>query len=62
MKDGIIGKFVIVRGFDKLVCLNSGIFVVRLIKDDFLIEFFFWLLKLKIFIDFNGYIFYGLII
>jgi type I restriction enzyme S subunit len=58
-KDGTIGKLAIVRGLDKPACLNSGIFVVRPIKDDFSTEFLFWLLKSKTFTDFNGYTSYG---
>ncbi len=58
-KDGTIGKLAIVKNLDKPACLNSGIFVVRSIKDDFSTEFLFWILKSKMFTQFNEYTSYG---
>lgn len=58
-KDGTIGKLAIVKDLDKPACLNSGIFVVRPIKDDFITEYLFWLLKSKAFTQFNDYTSYG---
>jgi|SRR6218665_349876 len=58
-KDGTIGKLAIVNNLDKPACLNSGIFVVRSTQDDFSTEFLFWILKSKIFTQFNEYTSYG---
>lgn len=58
-KDGTIGKLAIVKGLDKPACLNSGIFVVRSTKADFSTEFLFWVLKSKVFTQFNEYTSYG---
>jgi len=58
-KDGTIGKLAIVNNLDKPACLNSGIFVVRSTKDDFSTEFLFWILKSKMFTQFNEYTSYG---
>lgn len=51
-KDGTIGKTSFVRNLDKPACLNSGIFVLRQIKDT-TVDFFYWLLNSSIFHDFN---------
>lgn len=58
-KDGTIGKLAIVHDLDKPACLNSGIFVVRSINRDFTTEFLFWILKSKVFNQFNEYTSYG---
>lgn len=58
-KDGTIGKLAIVKDLDKAACLNSGIFVVRSTKEDFSTEFLFWILKSKLFVQFNEYTSYG---
>lgn len=58
-KDGTIGKLAIVEELDKPACLNSGIFVVRSINEDFNTKFLFWILKSKAFIDFNEFTSYG---
>lgn len=58
-KDGTIGKLAIVNNLDKPACLNSGIFVVRSTKEDFSTEFLFWILKSKMFTQFNEYTSYG---
>lgn len=58
-KDGTIGKLAIVSELDKPACLNSGIFVVRSINEDFKTSFLFWILKSKIFTQFNDYTKYG---
>ena len=58
-KDGTIGKLAIVSELDKPACLNSGIFVIRSINEDFKTSFLFWILKSKIFTQFNDYTKYG---
>ena len=58
-KDGTLGKLAIVYNLDKPACLNSGIFVVRSTKEDFSTEFLFWVLKSRIFTQFNDYTSYG---
>ena len=58
-KDGTIGKLAIVSELDKPACLNSGIFVVRSLNEDFKTSFLFWILKSKIFTQFNDYTKYG---
>ncbi|HZW78627.1 MAG TPA: restriction endonuclease subunit S [Flavobacteriaceae bacterium] len=58
-KDGTIGKLAIVNNIDKPACLNSGIFVVRSTEEDFSTEFLFWILKSKLFTQFNEYTSYG---
>lgn len=58
-KDGTIGKLAIVRDLNKPACLNSGIFVVRSIKDDFTTDFLLWVLKSRSFLQFNEYTSYG---
>lgn len=51
-KDGTIGKTSFVRNLDKPACLNSGIFVLRQIKDTS-VDYFYWILNSSIFHDFN---------
>lgn len=58
-KDGTIGKLAVVANLDKPACLNSGIFVVRSIKDDFSTRYLLWVLKSSTFTDFNGLTAYG---
>lgn len=53
-KDGTIGKVALVQGLgiaDKAT-LNSGVFVVRPLRNNFSTKFYFWLLQSKIFTDF----------
>ncbi len=58
-KDGTIGKLAVVTNLDKPACLNSGIFVVRSTKEDFLTRYLLWVLKSSTFTDFNGLTAYG---
>lgn len=56
-KDGTIGKVALVEGLasgDKAT-LNSGVFVVRPLRDNFLTKFYFWLLQSRVFTDFVDY-------
>ncbi|MDO6572130.1 restriction endonuclease subunit S [Gilvimarinus sp. 2_MG-2023] len=55
-KDGTIGKVALVRRLDGKATLNSGVFVVRPIKDSYTSRFYFWLLQSSVFtgfVDFN---------
>ena len=55
-KDGTIGKIAIVKGKPQKVTLNTGVFVTRPLKNDYLQDYFFWLLTSEVFthfIDFN---------
>jgi type I restriction enzyme S subunit len=58
-KDGTIGKLAIVDNLDKPACLNSGIFVVRSLNDDFTTRYLYWMLSSDIFTKFNEYTSYG---
>ncbi len=58
-KDGTIGKLAIVEGLDKPACLNSGIFVVRSLKDNFSTRFLFWILSSEVFRSYNNYTSFG---
>lgn len=58
-KDGTIGKLAIVKGLDKPACLNSGIFVVRSLNDDFTTQYLYWVLRSDMFTKFNEYTSYG---
>jgi len=58
-KDGTIGKLAVVSDLDKPACLNSGIFVVRSLNNDFSTRYLFWALKSNIFTQFNDYTSYG---
>ena len=58
-KDGTIGKIAIVNNLYKPACLNSGIFVVRSTQEDFSTGYLFWILKSKLFTQFNEYTSYG---
>ncbi len=51
-KDGTIGKVALVRGLPKHATLNSGIFVIRPIKNAFCPEFFYYLLCSRVFTEF----------
>lgn len=56
-KDGTIGKLALIKNLNKPACLNSGIFLVRPIKD-FIAEYMYWILSsdvFKIFCDLNSY-------
>lgn len=57
-KDGTIGKVALVSNLkdDEKATLNSGIFVVRPLRNNFSTKFYFWLLQSKVFkefVDFN---------
>jgi type I restriction enzyme, S subunit len=58
-KDGTIGKIAVVNALDKPACLNSGIFVVRSLNEDFTTRFLFWILKSESFTQFNQFTSYG---
>ena len=56
-KDGTIGKVVLVNELPGLSCLNSGIFVTRPLKSEYLPRFFFHILNSSIFrtfVEFNS--------
>lgn len=53
-KDGTIGKVVYVGNLKGLSCLNSGIFLTRPIKNEYISKYFFWILNsnvFKVFVD-----------
>lgn len=55
-KDGTIGKIAIVKNMPKIATLNSGIFLTRPKKEEYLQEFMYWVLfsdVFKTFYDFN---------
>ena len=54
-KDGTIGKVAKVSRLDKPACLNSGIFVVKKIKDAFIQDFLYWTFVSSQLIDFNNF-------
>lgn len=54
-KDGTIGKIAKVSGLDKPACLNSGIFVVKQIKNAFLQDFLYWTFVSSQLIEFNNF-------
>ena len=58
-KDGTIGKLAIVENLDKPACLNSGIFVVRSLIDNFSTRYLYWILRSTIFSNYNNYTSYG---
>ena len=55
-KDGTIGKVALVSNLDGNATLNSGVFVVRPLRDNYTSKFYFWLLQSSVFtefVDFN---------
>ena len=56
-KDGTIGKVALVDGLktNEKATLNSGVFVVRPLINNFSTKFYFWLLQSKVFTDFVDY-------
>lgn len=54
-KDGTIGKIAKVTNLDKPACLNSGVFVMKHIKDKFFSDFLFWSLSSNLFKGYNSY-------
>ncbi len=56
-KDGTIGKVVYVGELKGQTCLNSGIFLTRPLKNDYLPKYFFWVLNssvFTVFVDYNS--------
>lgn len=51
-KDGTIGKVALIKSVPKPATLNSGVFVIRPIKNSFVPEFFYYLLLSEIFLRF----------
>ena len=54
-KDGTIGKIAKVSALDKPACLNSGIFVMKQLKNIYKQDFLYWLLVSNLLKDFNSY-------
>lgn len=55
-KDGTIGKVALVTELNGLATLNSGVFVVRPLFENYISRFYFWLLQSSVFtgfVDFN---------
>ncbi|MGL1892170.1 MAG: restriction endonuclease subunit S [Spirochaetaceae bacterium] len=55
-KDGTIGKIALVNNLIGKATLNSGVFVVRPLKNNYISRFYFWLLQsdvFKTFVDYN---------
>ena len=44
-KDGTIGKVAVVKDLNSFACLNSGVFVIRPLRDLYKTEYFFYLLN-----------------
>lgn len=51
-KDGTIGKIAIVKNLPKKATLNSGVFVVRPLKNIYEVEFMYWILNSNLFFEF----------
>src|SRR5690625_1676966 len=51
-KDGTIGKTAIVKNKPQKAILNSGVFVTRPYKEEYLTEYLYWVLNSSIFIDY----------
>ena len=51
-KDGTIGKTALIKGLKEKATLNSGIFVTRPKRNEYIQEFMFWLLHSRIFAGF----------
>ena len=54
-KDGTIGKVSKVTNLDKPACLNSGIFVIKQKKQNFVQGYLYWMLCSKVLKEFNVY-------
>lgn len=54
-KDGTIGKVAIVDNLDKPACLNSGVFVLKQIKNKYDTNYLYWTLYSTLLKDFNIY-------
>lgn len=55
-KDGTIGKVAVVNNLPDKATLNSGIFVVRPLKDDYIPGFMYWILNSSVFKRYFDYI------
>lgn len=54
-KDGTIGKVALVSGLEGKATLNSGVFVVRPINQEYITSYYYWLLLSRAFTDFVDY-------
>ena len=54
-KDGTIGKLALVEGLNGKATLNSGVFVVRPLRNRYTNRFYFWLLQSSAFNEFVNY-------
>ena len=54
-KDGTIGKTAIVKELNKKACLNSGIFIVRPLDDEYLPDYIYYVLNSNIFDQYIDY-------
>lgn len=54
-KDGTIGKVAKVSNLDKPACLNSGIFVVKQIKNVYIQDYLYWTFVSNQLLDFNNF-------
>jgi type I restriction enzyme S subunit len=55
-KDGTIGKLALVQNLDGKATLNSGVFVVRPLRENYRTQYYYWLLQSAVFtgfVDFN---------
>ncbi len=52
-KDGTIGKVAKVKNLSKPACLNSGIFVVRQINNNYIQDFLYWLFMSNLLSEYN---------
>ena len=55
-KDGTIGKLALIKNIPDKATLNSGIFLVRPLKDNYTNEYLYWILSSDIFTRFFDYI------
>ena len=53
-KDGTIGKLILVEGLPGKATLNSGIFVVRPLREKYSTRFYFWIMQSSVFHEFIG--------
>ncbi|MCF7545485.1 restriction endonuclease subunit S [Pseudomonas petrae] len=53
-KDGTIGKLILVEGLPGKATLNSGIFVVRPLRQKYSTRFYFWIMQSSVFHEFIG--------
>jgi len=54
-KDGSIGKVAIVQGLEGQATLNSGVFVTRPLKNQYLTAYLYWILNSSVFLCFIDY-------